>query len=146
MKKIMFLLFYLLLLPVSAGFAADAPVFNPEKEPWKEPFFPIQSITLTYDLATATLHVEAAHPSNNWERDYVRMMTVSLNGQEVSTLNYYHQTSAKGFSDDVSLKAQVGDVISVDVFCTQGSSMTQEITVAAADNSATNDATVNSAN
>ena len=60
----------------------------------KEALFPIQSITLNYDLDKAILHVEAVHPSDNWERDYVRMMTVSLNGQMVSTLNYYHQTKS----------------------------------------------------
>ena len=57
------------------------------------------------------------------------MMKVSLNGQEVSTLNYYHQNTPGGFSEDVSLNAQAGDVITVALFCTQGSSMSQDLTV-----------------
>ena len=89
----------------------------------------VTSITLTYDLDKSSLHVEAVHPSNNWEIDYVRMMTVSLNSQVVSTLNYYHQTSAAGFSEDVAVNAQVGDVITVQLFCTGGSSMSKDLTV-----------------
>ncbi len=94
--------------------------------------YPIQSVSVTYNLANSTLHVQAAHPSDNWERDYVRMMTVAVNGQLVSTYNYYHQTRPDGFSDDVKLEAQVGDVITVAVYCTQGNSLSQDLTVTAA--------------
>lgn len=89
----------------------------------------IKSITLNYDLDKAILHVEAVHPSDNWEKDYVRMMMVSLNGQMVSTLHYYRQTIYEGFSDDVPLTAKVGDVIAVELFCTDGSSKSEELTV-----------------
>jgi len=90
---------------------------------------PVQSITLTYDLNKTVLHVVADHPSANWDRDYVRMMTVSVNSQMVSTLNYYRQTAFEGFSDDVQLNAKAGDVITVELFCTQGSSKSQDLTV-----------------
>ncbi len=89
----------------------------------------VTSITLTYDLDKASLHIEAVHPSNNWEIDYVRMMTASLNGQIVSTTNYYHQTTAKGFSEDLALNAKAGDVITVELFCTGGSSMSKDLTI-----------------
>ena len=119
MKKNILILVCLFILPVAVGWATSPP---PRMSP-------ATSITLTYDLDKTTLHVEAVHPSNNWEIDYVRMMTVSLNGQIVSTLNYYHQTSAAGFSEDVQLPAKVGDVITVELFCTGGSSSSQDLTV-----------------
>jgi hypothetical protein len=110
-----FLLFCLFIFPVAVS--------------WGIQMSPVTNMTLTYDLNKATLHVESDHPSSNWEIDYVRMMTVSLNGQIVSTLNYYHQTSAKGFSEDFPLTAQVGDVITVVLFSTQGNSMSKDLTV-----------------
>jgi len=90
----------------------------------------VTSMTLTYDLDKATLHVEAVHPSDNLEKNFVRMMTVSLNGQLFSTLNYVRQNDFAGFSDDVSIKAQAGDVITVELFCTGGSSISKDLTVA----------------
>ena len=121
MKKMALSLFCFFVFPIAISFAIPFPL--PPR------MSPVTSITLTYDLDKAFLHVEAVHPSSNWEIDYVRMMTVSLNGQMVSTLNYYHQTTAKGFSDDVALNAQPGDVITVGLFCTGGSSSSQDLTV-----------------
>ena len=67
-----FLLFFLFLISTSH---ATAPV----------------SINLSYDLDGGILHVEADHPSFNLDKSYVRMMNVYLNGQQVSTLNYFRQ-------------------------------------------------------
>jgi len=120
MKKSILMLVCLLIFPIAVSFATTPP---PQR------MSPVTSISLTYDLDKSSLHIEAVHPSNNWEIDYVRMMTVSLNGQVVSTLNYYHQTSAAGFSEDVQLPTKVGDVITVDLFCTGGSSMSKDLTV-----------------
>jgi hypothetical protein len=108
-----FLLFFLFLLPIAVSFAT-----------------PPTSITLTYDLAKGSLHVEAVHPSFNLDKSYVRLMNVYVNGQEVSTLNYYRQNDYNKFSDDVSLTAQAGDVIKVELFCPLGGDMSQELTVA----------------
>ena len=144
MKKTVLSLFFSLIFPISITLANNPPS--------QDALFPIQSVSLSYDLKTSVLHVDAVHPSDNWERDYVRMMTVSLNGQLVSTLNYYHQTKPSGFSDDVSLNAKPGDVITVHVFCTQGNSISQDLTVAsqpgqgadAGTNNNTTDSTTNS--
>jgi hypothetical protein len=118
MKKILLSLFCSFVLPIAVSFATPPPRMSP-----------VTSITLTYDLDKFFLHIEAVHPSSNWEIDYVRMMTVSLNGQIVSTTNYYHQTTAGGFSEDVQLNAKAGDVITVELFCTQGSSMSKDLMV-----------------
>src|SRR5271168_4324052 len=112
MKKIFFLLFCSLVFPISACFAT-----------------PPTSITLTYDLSKGSLHVEAEHPSFDLDKSYVRLMNVYVNGTQVSTLNYYRQNDYDKFSDDVPVTAQAGDVIKVELFCTLGGSMSQELTV-----------------
>jgi hypothetical protein len=90
---------------------------------------PPTSISLSYDLDKASLHVDAVHESDILDKSYVRMMTVSLNGEPVQSLYYTRQLNHEGFSDDVSIKAQVGDVITVEVFCTLGGSLAQSLTV-----------------
>lgn len=90
---------------------------------------PPVSITLSYDMKASSLHVEAAHPSFNVGLSYVRLMEISVNGQRVKTLNYYQQNSPEKFWDDVLLKAKVGDVIKVDLYCTLGGTKSEELTV-----------------
>jgi len=90
---------------------------------------PPTGISLSYELDKAFLHVDAVHESDILDKSYVRMMTVSLNGQPVQSLYYTRQQNHEGFSDDVSIKAQVGDVIRVELFCTEGGSLAQEMTV-----------------
>jgi len=116
MKNILLVLGFLLIFPVTAGWAT-----------------PPVTIALSYDLNKGSLHVEAEHPSFNVTVSYVRMMVVSLNGQAVSTLYYHIQNTPDKFWDDVPLKAQVGDVISVELFCTLGGTKSQELTVAQPD-------------
>ncbi len=96
----------------------------------QEVFFPVSNITLSYDTKTSMLHVQAAHPSQNWEIDYVNTMTVSVNGNVITSHNYLHQSgSGSQFSDDVSVKAQAGDVISVELDTSHGMSATEQMTV-----------------
>jgi hypothetical protein len=112
MRKISFFSFCLFIFSATLSFAT-----------------PPTSISLSYDLNKQSLHVEAIHPSYNLEKSYVRLMDVYLNGAQVSTLNYYKQNDYNKFTDDVSLTAQVGDVIKVDLFCSLGGEMAQELTV-----------------
>jgi hypothetical protein len=112
MRKILVLLLCSCLFPVSAGFAT-----------------PPVSINLSYNLAKGILHVEAVHPSFDLEKSYVRLMLVSVNDNQVSSVNYFKQNDYNEFSDDVPLTAQVGDVIKVDLFCSLGGEMAKELTV-----------------
>ncbi len=96
-------------------------------------YYPIQSITLSYDLTRNLLHVDAVHHADNWENDYVRLMTVAVNGQILASYDYYHQTSAAGFSDSVEVKAVPGDVITVVLYLTGGMSKSQDLTVPSPD-------------
>ena len=90
---------------------------------------PPTSIDLTYDLGKGSLHVEAVHPSFNLEKSYVRLMNVYVNGQQVSTKNYFRQDDYNKFTDDISVTAQTGDVIKVELFCSLGGDMSKELTV-----------------
>jgi hypothetical protein len=90
---------------------------------------PPVSISLSYDLAKGSLYVEAVHPSYDLDKSFVRLMRVYVNGQKVSTLNYFRQDDYNEFTDDVRLTAQVGDVIKVELFCSLGGDMSKELTV-----------------
>jgi len=44
-------------------------------------------------------------------------------------MDYFKQNDYNEFTDDVSVTAQKGDVIKVDLFCSLGGEMAQELTV-----------------
>ena len=90
---------------------------------------PPTSISLTYDQDKGSLHVEAIHPSFELEKSYVRLMNVYVNDQQVTSLNYFKQNDNNKFYDDVPVTAQIGDKIKVDLFCSLGGEMAQEMTV-----------------
>jgi len=112
MRKIFLPIFCLLAFCVSMSFAT-----------------PPVSIALSYDATKGSLHVEAIHPSFNLEKSYVRLMNVYVNGEQIQTLNYFKQNNNNEFTDDVPLTAKAGDVIKVDLFCSLGGEMAQEMTV-----------------
>jgi len=113
MKKSLFLLLFLFLIfPIAISVAT-----------------PPTSINLSYDLNKGILHVEAIHPSFDLTKSYVRLMNVYVNGNQVSTMDYYRQNDYNEFTDDVPVTAQVGDVIKVDLFCQLGGEMAKEMTV-----------------
>ncbi len=107
-----FLLFFLFIFPISASFST-----------------PPTSIILAYDSAKGSLHVEAVHPSFNLDKSYVRLMNVYVNGEQVSTLDYFKQNDYNEFTADVPLTAQAGDIIKVELFCSLGGDMSKELTV-----------------
>lgn len=110
MNKILFL--SLLFFPLTLGLAT-----------------PPTSISLTYDLDKQSLHVEAVHHTEDLLKNYVRLMNVYVNGNQVLTLSYNHQTDYEKFTDDAAVTAQEGDVIKVDLFCFSGGELAQELKV-----------------
>ncbi len=113
MRKILLSLICVLILPIAPCLAT-----------------PPTSIDLTYDMDKGSLHVEAVHPSFNLVKSYVRLMEVYVNDNQVQSKNYTMQNDYNKFMDDVPVTAQVGDVIKVDLFCSLGGELAQEITVA----------------
>lgn len=116
MKKIISVLILFLIFVGKAGNCA-APVY-----------IPIESISLSYNATGQSLHVQAHHPADDPTVEYIRMMTVAVNGQQVVSNNYDHQ-DGQDFSDDATVKAQPGDTITVDLFCTGGMSKSLDLTV-----------------
>jgi hypothetical protein len=110
MKRVLALCLFL--LPVTLSFAT-----------------PPVSINLAYDLSSGNLHVEAVHPTSNLDKSYVRLMNIYVNGGQVSSVNYARQNDYDKFSDDAPVVAQVGDVIKVELFCAEGGSLAQAMTV-----------------
>jgi len=90
---------------------------------------PPTSIDLSYDLSKGTLHVEAVHPTQNLDKNFVRLMQIFVNGQQVSALNYTRQEQYDKFTDEVPVTAKAGDVIKVDLFCASGGELVQEMKV-----------------
>ena len=107
-----FLLFSMIFIPAETSFAT-----------------PPTSMTLSYDLVKGSLHVEAVHPSFDLEKSYVRLMNVYVNDAQVAAQNYFKQNDYNEFTDDIPVTAQVGDVIKVELFCSLGGDMSQELTV-----------------
>jgi hypothetical protein len=116
MKKSVLMVFCMMIFCLSRGLAS-----------------PPVSISLSYDTVKGSLHMDAVHPSFDLNKSYVRLINIYVNGNQVSSLNYYRQNDYNSFSDDVPLTAQVGDVIKVEMFCTLGGSLSQELTVKASD-------------
>jgi hypothetical protein len=59
----------------------------------------------------------------------VRLINVYINEAQVSAINYTRQKEYNKFTDDVPLKAQAGDIIKVDLFCSLGGEMAKELKV-----------------
>jgi hypothetical protein len=90
---------------------------------------PPVSISLSYDLAGGSLHVDALHPTTTLNKSYVRLMNVYVNDTQVSTWNYTRQNDYDKFVDDVQITAKIGDTIKVDLFCAEGGELAQELKV-----------------
>jgi hypothetical protein len=90
---------------------------------------PPVSIDLSYDPNKGILHVEAGHPTQNLEKNFIRLMIVYVNGQQASSFNYFRQAAYDKFTDDVTVTANAGDVVKVDLFSAEGGEMAKEMTV-----------------
>ena len=112
MKRVFFILSFLFVLSANSGFAT-----------------PPTSIALDYDLNGGILHVEAVHPSFNLDKSYVRLMNVYLNGVQIFTQDYFKQDYYDKFLEVVPMAAKPGDDIKVELFCSLGGEMSQELSV-----------------
>jgi DNA/RNA endonuclease YhcR with UshA esterase domain len=82
---------------------------------------PPSEITLTYDLATAVLHVKMAHVTNDTNNHYIRKISVFRNDEkEPVNFHYSKQTSAQGMEVDLAFDIKPGDVLKIEAFCSKG--------------------------
>ena len=90
---------------------------------------PPTEILLSYDKEKEVLHVEATHVSNKPEKHYLRKFIVSLNGNPQPEIYFHRQVDPAKFVTDIPLKAKEGDVIAVEISCSQGGVKTEELTI-----------------
>lgn len=81
---------------------------------------PAKNMQLQYDIATKELTIQADHVSDRLEKHYIRKLVIKLNGEEVETKYFPRQQSPAGFSYRAALDAKMKDMISVELFCSQG--------------------------
>lgn len=90
---------------------------------------PPSDITLDYDAANESLHVTAQHPTDRQNRYFLRRIVIYKNGAEETAANFGFQRLAWGIDEQLPLKAQPGDRIKAEIFCSQGGSGEAEMTV-----------------
>ena len=90
---------------------------------------PPSEILLSYDTDKSILHVSARHPSERLQRHYLRRLVISKNDVVVQTVTFSSQKLASGLEEDIEFKADPGDKISVEVFCSQGGSKKAELLI-----------------
>lgn len=90
---------------------------------------PPTDIQLTYDRQVQNLHVEMVHVSHNLNKHRIRLITVFINDQEVKKLSYSSQSAPHKVIQDIPLKTNVGEKITIKAICSQAGSGTQSLTV-----------------
>ncbi len=90
---------------------------------------PPTEMDLSYDPAQGTLHVEAKHVSDHLDKHYLRRLLLYRNGVQEQELTYTRQKYPSKFIEDIPLIAKPGEIIAVEVFCSQGGSKRAELTI-----------------
>lgn len=78
---------------------------------------PPSAVHIEYNAGKKILHLEIKHISRNLNDHYIRRVNVTKNDNEIKKFIYPRQSSPPGFSEDIDLDAQSGDIIRVKVFC-----------------------------
>ena len=92
---------------------------------------PPTQIDLTYDLDKGNLHIEAKHPTDNLNKHYLRRLVVYKNDIQEQEFSYIRQTLPSKLVEDVAITAKIGDVLAVELFCKDGGSKKELLTVLA---------------
>ena len=87
-------------------------------------------VALNYDPGTQILKIEVSHVTNNVREHYIRRLVVYKYNQEVDSMIFPRQETPTGFTRDVPLAAQPGDLIYVEAFCKEGGTKKAEIFIA----------------
>ena len=90
---------------------------------------PPSDMSLTYDIEKSVLRVFAKHPSQRLERHYLRRLVIYKNDAAAKTVTFARQKLAAGLEEDIEFKAEPGDTINVEAFCSQGGSGKAQIEI-----------------
>ena len=88
------------------------------------------NISLNYDSDSQTLKIDVAHVSNNVREHYIRRLVIYKNGLEIKSMTFPRQPTPTGFTQDISLATQPGDLIKVEAFCREGGTAEAHIVIA----------------
>lgn len=76
-----------------------------------------KSVDLEYVMATQTLSVTIVHSVKNPAKHYIKEISLSVNGKEVSKHEYKSQPDKKSFTIKYKVTAKEGDTIKVTAWC-----------------------------
>lgn len=85
---------------------------------------PPDSLEVEYDLNAGVLVISGSHPTQDRLEHFIRRAVVVRNGDEPQKFYVTRQDSASGFKFSFPFKAEGGDQLQVEVFCSQGGSNT----------------------
>ncbi len=90
---------------------------------------PPESLMLEYDPAAGVLTISGSHPTQDRLEHFIRRAVVIRNQDEAKKFYVTRQDSASGFKFSVPFKAEPGDQLQVEVFCSQGGSKSAALLV-----------------
>ena len=81
---------------------------------------PPKDIHLEYNPDTGELTIRAAHVSQDLNKHYIRRAVVVKNTQEPQNFYFTRQTQPDQFEATVTFRVDVGDQVSVKLYCSEG--------------------------
>jgi hypothetical protein len=81
---------------------------------------PPESLDISYSKELGILIVQGPHPTQDRFEHFIRRLIVTRNQDEPQKFYVTRQDSAGGFKIEVPFKAEPGDSLRIEVFCSQG--------------------------
>jgi hypothetical protein len=78
------------------------------------------NVQLTYNVETKRVHLEASHPTDHPEKNFIRRVVFTINSQVSQAFSYARQKSPVKFVEYYELKVEPGDHIDVQMYSSEG--------------------------
>lgn len=89
-----------------------------------------KKVNLKYDKEKGILSVDAIHPVKDVNDHYVITLAVTVNGEDIETLEYTSQTSPESQDKEIKLPdLKSGDVVTVKATCNKFGSKTGKLEI-----------------
>lgn len=93
---------------------------------WAEPATNMQ---LIYNVDTQTLHIEANHPTDRLDRYFIRKVVVTKNSKETQDFQFFRQSRADKFIENLTYKAGPDDRLDVELFSSNGGTVKESLVI-----------------
>ena len=90
---------------------------------------PPSEVIVEKNAEVGGLHIEVKHVSRNIRKHFIRHMYVYINDSEIKSFSYPAQKSPPGFSEDIQVETQSGDVVRVETVCNESGKDTYTVTL-----------------